>query len=237
LRERLRELAAQRPRFGYRRLTALLRREGHPVNHKRIYRLYRSEGLAVRHKPRKQVASSQRPEQIVAQKMGQLWSMDFMHDSLANGGRFRTLNVLDTYSRECMAIEVDRSLPSTRVIAVLDRVIAEYGCPEYIRIDNGPEFVGQVLDQWAAQKNVRLLFIDPGKPMQNGLIESFNGKFRDECLKLHWFLSLEDAQSIIEEWRQDYNTLRPHSSLGNLAPADIRRHQKQSEKTLIMTSS
>lgn len=155
LRKRLCELAAQRPRFGYRRLTVLLQREGHQVNHKRIYRLYRLEGLVVRRKPRKRVGSSQRPDQISAQKIGQLWSMDFLHDRLANGGRFRTLNVLDTYSRECLAIEVDRSLPSARVIDVLDRVIAEYGCPKYIRIDNGLEFVGQVLEQWAAQKNIQ----------------------------------------------------------------------------------
>ena len=161
--------------------------------------------------------------------------MDFTHDTLATGRRFRTLNLVDTFTRECLAIEVGSSLPSTRVTRVLDRVLANYGQPERIQVDNGPEFAGQVLDNWAYQRGVQLSFIQPGKPMQNGHVESFNGKFRDECLSQHWFLDLDDARTIIEVWRQDYNTVRPHSALGNLPPALFRQALAKPEKTCITT--
>jgi putative transposase len=231
LRQRLRALAEQRPRFGYRRLTFLLRREGQVVNHKRVYRLYCLEGLAVRRRRRKRVALSQRSNLSAPQRAGQTWSMDFTHDTLATGRRFRTLNLVDTYTRECLAIEVDTSLPSRRITRVLDRVVAEHGRPERIQVDNGPEFVGQVLDSWAYQHSVQLTFIQPGKPMQNGHVESFNGKFRDECLNQHWFLNLEDARTIIEGWRQDYNTIRPHSALGYLPPTVFRQGLTNRELT------
>jgi putative transposase len=235
LRHRLRVLAAQNTRFGYRRLTTLLRREGQPVNHKRVYRLYRLDALSIRRRKRKRVAPTARIAQPAPQRRGQIWSMDFMHDTLASGRRFRTLNLIDTYTRECLAIEVDTSLSGTRVTQMLDRVIAEQGKPECIRVDNGPEFAGQVLDSWAYTQGVRLTFIEPGKPMQNGFIESFNGKFRDECLNQHWFLNLEDARTIIEDWRQHYNTIRPHSALGNRTPAEFRNELTDDEVTRILT--
>ncbi len=151
--------------------------------------------------------------------------MDFTHDTLASGRSFRTLNLIDRFTRECLAIEVDTSLPAVRVVRVLNRVIGVAGTPESIRIDNGPEFAGQVLGAWAAQHQVTLDFTTPGKPTENGHIESFNGKFRDECLSQHWFISLSDARAIIEEWRIDYNTVRPHSALENLTPAAFAQQQ------------
>jgi putative transposase len=151
--------------------------------------------------------------------------MDFTHDTLASGRSFRTLNLIDRFTRECLAIEVDTSLPAARVVRVLERVIGVAGTPESIRIDNGPEFAGQVLETWATQYQVTLDFTTPGKPTENGHIESFNGKFRDECLSQHWFLSLADARVIVERWRNDYNTVRPHSALGNLTPLAFAQQQ------------
>ena len=219
VRERLRALAHQRPRFGYRRLMVLLRREGQHINHKRVYRLYREEGLAVRRRRRKRVALTNRVALAAPQRAGQQWAMDFMSDTLANGRSFRTLNIVDTYTRECIAIEVDTSLPGARVARQLAQVCEQRGQPETIVIDNGPEFAGQVLDAWAYQHGIQLQFIRPGKPTENAYIESFNGKFRDECLNQHWFLDLEDARHIIAAWRDDYNHTRPHSALGNQPPA------------------
>lgn len=233
LRKRLRELAEQRPRFGYRRLTILLRREGQIVNHKRVYRLYRQEGLAVRRRTRKRVAPVQRPLVAAPEQVGQEWSVDFTHDTLASGRSFRTLNIVDSYSRECLAIEVDTSLPAARVIRVLGRVADEHGLPKRLRLDNGPEFAGQVLDAWAYKQGVELLFIQPGKPMQNGFVESFNGKFRDECLNQHWFIDLDDARELIEIWREDYNTVRPHSALGYQAPVVYRQLDQVAQGTLV----
>jgi putative transposase len=218
LQQQVCKLAEQRPRFGYRRLTTLLRRAGTLVNHKRVYRIYRQEGLAVRRRQRKRIALGQRPLLNAPSQPGEEWSLDFTQDTLANGRSFRTLNIIDSYSRLCLAIEVDTSLPCARVIRILERLQAEHGLPQRLRIDNGPEFTAQALDAWAYQHAVQLLFIQPGKPMQNGYIESFNGKFRDECLNLHWFLDLDDARKMIDAWRFDYNTLRPHSSLNNLSP-------------------
>jgi len=219
VRERLRALAAEHPRWGYRRLHILLERERGTINRKRIYRLYRLDGLAVRRRRRKRAARI--PRGIVRQlwRRGEAWAMDFMQDTLANGRRFRTLNVLDTVTRECLRIEVDTSLPGTRVVRALDQLVERYGAPKQITVDNGPEFTGQALDAWAYRNGVQLDFIDPGKPMQNGHQESFNGKFRDECLNLHWFLNLGDAHRIIATWEEEYNTTRPHSALGNQAPA------------------
>ncbi len=149
--------------------------------------------------------------------------MDFVHDTLVDGRKFRALNIVDVYTRECRAIEVDTSLGGQRVVRVLDRLREEHGTPERITMDNGPEFTGKALDAWAYCAKVELEFIRPGKPMENGYIESFNGKFRDECLNSHWFMSMEDARTIIEGWRVDYNEERPHSSLGQLTPADFAR--------------
>lgn len=156
--------------------------------------------------------------------------MDFMRDTLANGRSFRTLNVVDLFSRECLAIEVDTSLPSARVVRVLDRVADQHGYPEMIMVDNGPEFARQVLDAWTYQRGVHVRFITPGKPIENAHVESFNGKFRDECLNQHWFLNLDDARGTIEAWREDYNTIRPHSALGNQVPRTFVQQQTELER-------
>ncbi len=220
LRERLLELAAERPRFGYRRLHVLLVREGWAVNHKRIQRMYREEKLAVRRKRRKRVAQTARKPRVLPEGPNERWSMDFMADSLATGRGFRTLNVVDDYTRECVAIEVDTSLSGERVTRVLDQVIERRGKPQSLVMDNGPEFASRALDAWAYERGIQLDFIRPGKPIENCFVESFNGKFRDECLNQHWFTSLRDARLEIEAWRRDYNRVRPHSSLGNVPPAD-----------------
>lgn len=215
---RLRELAAERPRFGYRRLHALLRREGLGANRKLVYRLYKSAGLAVRRRTRRKLRASRPLPIIVLERPNQRWSMDFVHDYLADGRRLRTLNVVDAFTRECLAIEVDTSLPSARVIRVLDRLVWEYGLPESLRVDNGPEFISSAMDRWAFAHGVEMHFIQPGKPTQNAHVESFNGHFRDECLaQAHW-PTLARARVEVELWRQDYNCVRPHSALRYEAP-------------------
>lgn len=223
LRRRLCALAGERPRFGYRRLHALLRREGVVVNHKRIERLYRAEGLAVRRRRRKRAARDLRGRPAQPLRPNQQWALDFLGDALARGRRIRLLTVVDAWTREALAIEVDTSLPGERVVRVLAAVSATRGAPEEIVLDNGPELTGQVLDEWAYQRGVRLRFIDPGKPVQNAVVESFHGRLRDECLNEHWFVSLADARRIVERWRQDYNRSRPHSSLGYRTPEEFRR--------------
>jgi putative transposase len=222
LRMRIRELAAEHPRYGYRRLWVLLRREGLLVNHKRVQRLYRQEGLAVRRKRRKKIAGTQRQPMTCPTRPDVHWCMDFTSDQLADGRRIRTLNLVDVFTRECLAIEVAFSLPAHRVVRVLDRVLTERGTPQRITVDNGPEFISRAVDAWAYQRKIVMDFIQPGKPTQNAFIESFNGKFRDECLDRHWFTTLDDAAATIESHRRLYNTVRPHSSLGNRTPAAFR---------------
>jgi putative transposase len=224
LRERLLELAAERPRFGYRRLHVMLLREGWEINRKRVYRVYRELGLAVRRKKRKRVAQANRLPRVVPISADLQWSMDFMRDTLSDGRVFRTLNVVDDATRECLAIEVDTSLSGHRAARVLDAIASRRGrYPERLVLDNGPECTSKALDQWAYLHGVTLAFIRPGKPIENCFVESFNGRFRDECLNLHWFLSLHDARKRIEAWRVDYNQARPHSSLGNLTPKEYAR--------------
>lgn len=213
------QLAQERPRYGYRRLGILLRREGHVVNPKRVLRLYREEGLKLRPKKRKRVTSVQRVRPTQTTAANQRWVMDFVSDTLSCGRRFRALSVTDVHTRECLEIEVDTSLPGARVVRVLERLREKRGLPEVIQVDNGPEFAGRHLDQWAYEHGVHLSFIEPGKPVQNGHIESFNGKFRDECLNGEWFKNLHQARTIIEDWRNDYNWFRPHSALNNMPPA------------------
>jgi putative transposase len=222
VRDRLCTLAGERPRWGYRRLHVLLKRELGVVgviNHKRVYRLYREEQLALRRRKRKRVAFPARGVQQQTWKRGEAWAMDFMQDVLVDGRRFRTLNILDVATRECLALEVDTSLPGPRVTRVLEQLVAYYGTPKQITVDNGPEFAGRILDAWAYAHGVTLDFIEPGKPTQNAHIESFNGKFRDECLDLHWFGSLPHARAIIHAWKEEYNTQRPHSALRQQTPA------------------
>jgi putative transposase len=225
LRERLRALADRWARYGYRRLHLWLRREGWLVNHKRVYRLYRLDGLALRRRTRKRAAGLRVPPQPAPTRPNERWSMDFMTDALCSGRRFRLLVVLDDRTRECLAIEVDTSLPGERVVAVLERLVAERGTPAVIVIDNGPEFAGKTLDQWAYRRGIKLHFIAPGKPAQNAYIESFNGKFRDECLNAHWFAGLADARQVIAAWRQEYNQVRPHSALRDATPEEFARQE------------
>jgi putative transposase len=222
LQQRLGELATERRRFGYRRLHVLLKREGYRLNHKRVERLYRASGLALRKRRRKRVATAQRAARLVPTRPTEQWCLDFVSDALAAGRRIRLLAILDVFTREALAIEVDTSLPGGRVARVLDQVVAQRGTPVEMVMDNGPELTGRALDQWAYQHEVRLHFIDPGKPVQNAFIESFNGRLRDECLNEHWFLSLADARQTVEAWRLDYNQSRPHSALGYRTPEAFR---------------
>jgi len=221
---RLRTLAVERPRFGYRRLHILLRREGQCINHKRVYRLYRAAGLAVRRRARKRVARSRVDRPAIGLVPNASWTLDFMSDAVGWGRRIRVLSVLDTCTREALAIAVNTSLPSAAVVRVLEQVIGDRGQPTEIVMDNGPEFTSRRLDQWAYERGIRLRFIEPGKPIQNAVMESFNGRLRDECLNQHWFTSLADAQQTVEDWRLDYNQVRPHSSLGYQTPKEV--HQQ-----------
>lgn len=227
LRARIQALALERPRWGYRRIHVLLTREGWTVNRKRVYRIYREEGLAVRRKGRRRRSEVPRPVRDPIGETNQRWGLDFIHDTLANGRTFRCLAAVDEYSRECVALEVDHSLGSARVIEVLERLRNERGLPQQIVVDNGPEFTSRAFDAWAYARGVELVYIQPGKPTQNAFVESFNRGFRDECLNLHWFVSLRDARRNIEHWRIDYNRVRPHSSLGELTPAEYVRKKTE----------
>jgi len=198
-----------------------LRREGWEVNCKRVYRLYRDAGLAVRRRKRKRIGVFERKPLPKPTRANVSWSMDFVADGLIGGRRLRCLTIVDDCTRECLAIEVDTSITGLRVQAVLDRLADTRSLPKSITVDNGPEFDGQVLDKWSYRRGVQLSFIRPGKPNENAYIESFNGKFRDECLNEHWFLSRAHARSFIEAWRIEYNIERPHSSLGNRTPAEF----------------
>jgi len=231
LKVRIEELAQDKPRYGYRRLTLLIRKEGKLVNHKRIYRIYRNLNLAVRSKKRKRIKSCARGSLAsLTTGQNQIWSMDYQSDQLASGRRFRCLNLIDNYTRECLAIEVDTSLPSGRVAKVLEQLKQVRRLPKKIMVDNGPEFTSKMLQQWALANKVELDFIEPGKPMQNGLIESFNGRLRDECLNIHWFINLKDARQILTSWKNDYNLVRPHSSLQNQSPSHFAQLNTENKK-------
>lgn len=221
LRERITEIAEQKRRYGYRRIYVSLRREGWAVNRKRVYRLYREAGLLVRRRKRKRIGLVERKPLPKPAAANISWSMDFVSDGLADGRRLRCLNIVDDCTRECVAIEVDTSITGTRVKAVLERLADTRGLPRSITVDHGPEFEGQVLDAWAYERGVQLSFIRPGKPNENAYIESFNGKFRDECLNEHWFVTMAQARRVIEAWRIEYNTERPHSSLGDVTPQEF----------------
>lgn len=226
LRERLVELAREKPRFGYRRLAILLSDGGQPINHKRVHRLYREAGLMVRRKKRKHCVRVCTPlgQYTVA---NQEWALDFVHDVTASGRSIRVLNVIDAYTRESLAMEVDTSFAGLRVTRVLDEIIAERGLPQSIRCDNGPELTSRHFLAWALEHKIALCHIQPGKPTQNAYVESFNGKLREECLRVNWFQNLFEARRIIANWRHDYNETRPHSSLNYLAPAEFARRQSR----------
>lgn len=224
---RIRELAHARPRFGYNRIWVLLRREGWLVNRKRVRRLYRLEGLQVRMRVRrrKHIALHRGPAPTPVGPT-ERWSMDFVHDALADGRPFRVLTVIDHWSRQSPILEVASSMSGRTVAAALDRAIGAGPVPRSITVDHGTEFMSRALEDWAWQRGVQLDFIHPGRPVENAYIESFNGKLRDECLNTHQFLSIADAQTKIESWRRDYNEQRPHGSLANLTPGEfVARYQ------------
>ncbi len=218
----MKELAEQRKRFGCRRLHTLLKREGLVINKKRTERIYREEKLTIRVRRRRKGAAQGRVELPRANRPNQLWAMDFLHDALHTGRKFRVLPIIDTYTRECFWLEADTSISGQRVANVLTRISAIHGLPEQIVVDNGPEFISNALDAWAYARGIKLQFIRPGKPVDNCYMESFNGKFRDECLNENWFMSLDQVRKIVEAWRVDYNQTRPHSSLGDLTPAEFK---------------
>jgi len=224
LRIRLRDLAYARASYGYRRLHVLLQREGWQINHKRVYRLYKLEGLMMRPKrPRRHVTARRRMERVEAVRPNEDWSMDFMSDELFNGQRIRLLTLVDNFTRESLAIEVDTHLGGHRVVEILQHISLRRNLPRTIRIDNGPEFISKILDQWAYLNGVELDFSRPGRPTDNAFIEAFNGRLREECLNENWFLSLEDAREKVTAWREEYNRRRPHGSLGNLSPEEFTR--------------
>lgn len=230
LKMRIREIAASRKRFGYRRITVLLRREGWQVNDKRVYRLYCEQGLQLsRKKSKKKRASHQRIDSTLAEAPDQKWSMDFVTDRFEDGRYFRVLTVIDQYTRECVALRAGKSLRGSDVATCLNDTLDERNLPRSITVDNGSEFCSQVMDTWAYRNQVRLDFIRPGKPIENNFIESFNGRLRDECLNLHLFFSLEDAQEKLDEWRNDYNLRRPHGSLGPNTPSEFAKMYHQNE--------
>jgi putative transposase len=219
----MRELAAQYPRFGYRRIQVFLARRGLVMSADRAYRLWKNAGLQVpRRRPRRRVATG-RPRPLPATDANQVWAYDFVFDACANGQQLKCLTVIDEFTRECLAIDVAGSLRSGRVIEVLSKLISVRGAPKYLRSDNGPEFVSRAVLRWVYEAGFETAPIDPGKPWQNGANESFNGKFRDECLGMQWFKNRIDAKVAIEDWRKMYNGVRPHSSLNNLTPTEYAR--------------
>jgi len=223
LRRRMKELALERKRFGCRRLHFLLREEGLVVNHKRTERIYGEEKLSLSLRRRKKVASLVRMSLPRAKGPNQVWAMDFAQDATSEGRRFRIFPIIDTFTRESLVICVDTSIGGSRIVSILDELGRDRGLPEMIMMDNGPEFRSNALDEWAYRRGVKLHFIRPGRPVENAYIESFIGRLRDECLNVHWFLSVQHAREVIERWRCDYNQERPHSSLGGLPPSKFAR--------------
>lgn len=229
LRRKVREVAAQRPHYGARRIHIMLRREGFRFNHKRIYRLYTEEGLTMRkYRAKKRASAKQRLEPVQLCGQNQLWSMDFIHSRLADGRPFRVLTLVDLHTRESPRLYTAPRMSGRDVIAVLDEAIRQHGKPAAIRVDNGTEFTSNAVDQWAYKNGIKLDFTRPGKPTDNAHIESFNGKFRKECLNAHWFVSIDEAKCKVEEWRWDYNNNRPHSSLGDITPREFAAREANS---------
>jgi len=238
LRTRIREIAEAKRWYGCPRIYVRLRREGWRVNHKRVERMYyRDEGLSLRRRRRKKAAAVPRVALSKPTQPGRCYAMDFVHDRLVTGRRFKCLTMTDLCSKEVPVIEVDVSIGGARVCRILDRLFLTRPLLATLILDNGPEFAGTALDAWAAQHGVQLHFIQPGKPVQNAFIESFNGKFRDECLNEHWFLSLQEAQLVIEAWRREYNEERTHSSIGDVTPMEfIHNHHDQPQAVQEATS-
>lgn len=227
IRKRLRELASQRRRFGYRRLHILLKREGVEMNWKKLYRLYKEERLTVRKRGGRKRALGTRAPMTIPQDRNQRWSLDFVSDALIDGRRFRILCVIDDFSRECLATVVDNSISGVRVARELDRITEVRGRPCMVVSDNGTELTSNAILKWQQDRRIDWHYIQPGKPMQNGFVESFNGRLRDECLNEHLFNSYSHARKVIEDWRTDYNTERPHTSLNGLTPNEFATRSKQ----------
>jgi len=226
LRSRLKELSSERRRFGYRRLHILLKREGWHVNWKKLYRIYREEGLTVRKRGGRKRAVGTRAPMTIPQGPNQRWSLDFVSDSLSCGRRFRILNVIDDFSRECLAAVADTSLSGERVARELDRIAEIRGYPCHVVSDNGTELTSNAVLKWQEDRKVDWHYIAPGKPMQNGFVESFNGRMRDECLNEHLFDSLRHARNLIAVWRTDFNHHRPHTSLAGMTPVEYVNRSK-----------
>jgi putative transposase len=225
--KRMRELSAQYPRYGYRRIRIFLNREGHEMSCERTHRLWRSAGLQVpRRRPRRRVAAS-RPRPLPPSGPNQVWAYDFIFDTCANGQQLKCLTVVDEWTREALAIDVGKSIRSGRVIEVLAQLVSVHGAPKYLRSDNGPEFIARAILKWVTDEGIETVHIAPGKPWENGTDESFNGRFRDECLNLEWFRNRAEAAAIIETWRRHYNEVRPHSSLAYLTPHEFKSKQQQ----------
>lgn len=230
IRKRLKQLAAKHRKWGVWKFHKILRREGLMINHKRVERIYRQERLTLRERKRKKLKAIARVPLPKPERANQQWSMDFIHDKLWCGRKFRSLSIVDTFTHECLTLEVDTSLGGERVKRVLERLSEERGLPEAITVDNGPEFISQVMDEWAYRREVKLDFIRPGKPTDNPFVESFHDKFRDECLDDHYFSTLFEARSIIENWRIEFNTFRPHRTLKGLTPEEYAQQQKTTQK-------
>jgi len=224
--EAMRALSSQYPRYGYRRMRIFLRRAGHELSWERTHRLWRKAGLQLpRRRPRRRIATG-RPRPLPAAGPNFVWAYDFVFDACANGQQIKCLTIVDEFTRECLAIDVASSIRSKRVIELLTQLISTHGAPRYLRSDNGPEFVSRAILEWLAETGIETALIDPGKPWQNGADESFNGKFRDECLSLEWFRSRAEARVVIENWRRHYNAVRPHSSLAYLTPNEFKQQHQ-----------
>jgi len=232
--KRLRQLAFEHPRFGYRRIRALLGRDGFKINLKRAYRLWKQEKLSLpKKRPRKARAKATLGIMPKAERANQVWTYDFVFDQSLSGKSLKMLTLIDEYTRECLALEVGISIRSEKVRRILQRVCLKKGQPEMIRSDNGSEFIGKAVNDWLAENGIKPLFIEPGKPWQNGKGESFNGKIRDECLSREWFSSVKEAQVVVESWRKFYNEERPHSSLGYLTPLEFKARMENNKSLAI----
>jgi putative transposase len=237
LKERLVALAGERRRFGYRRLHILVEREGFHANHKRVYRLYREAGLGVRKRRKRDRVAVERQPLIVPSGPNHTWSMDFVFDATCDGRPFKCLTVVDDCTKESIDLVVAKRIGGQAVADALDAVCRFRGYPAAIRTDQGPEFTGRALDQWAAANGVNLILIQPGKPTQNAYVESFNGKFRDECLNENWFTSIDHARAVIATWRRDYNEVRPHSTIGDRTPSEFAKTLRESGQISPNTTS
>jgi len=235
LREQLLRLAREKPRFGYRRLHVLLEREGVVINHKRVQRVYRELGLSVKRTRRKKLMRMLRPQPVLSAP-NQEWAIDFVSDIAASGQRLRIFSVVDSFTRECLALEVDTSLPSRRITRVLEAIVAQRGQPVAIRCDNGPEITSRHFLAWCVERRIDIVHIQPGKPTQNAHVESFNGRLRDECLNVSWFWNLFDARRKIARWRDEYNRERPHSALNYRTPQEFARQWSASSSLVSRTA-